>query len=82
MLSKILKDRPGVVPVDIIRTWFERIIAESSSFNLPLDRTDDGMAYKSAAVQQFFLGFGIGIRHAERMKQAGLSIDDFSTPTA
>lgn len=77
-LNKILKDRPGVVPVDTIRMWFERIVAESSCFDLPLERSDDGMAYKSDAVQKFFLGFGIGIRHAERMSKAGMNIEEFS----
>lgn len=76
MLTKVLKDRPGVVPIEQIQIWFERIVTESSLIHeLPLTFDMKLRRYESDDTNAVFLGFGFGVRHAQRLARAGTPIE-------
>lgn len=74
-LGLAIRDRPGVIPAETIREWFERAIRDTpilKGHGLSKMTRPDGSfwAYRDGHVNRLWIGFAVGVRCAERLLNA------------
>lgn len=67
-----IRDREGVLPVSIMRDYFERAMRDTEQFrDQPLEiQSGNQFAYESEETDILWTGFALGMRCAERIQKA------------